>query len=244
MIKTVVIDAQKQDRDRVTRLLSEEDEIKVLARGKDGYDALKLIGSIKPDIAVMGNQLEFIEGDAILPLLKARSPTTSVVILAGKISDYQLFRAASNKVSGFVHKETDLEILPEALKFISSGGCFISPSLAARILRLFSFLNAKHLNFPAFPESSRKNQPVVKISARDDPVGQLSKTELSILTCISKGLTSEEIALQLNLAVGTVRNYVSSIMKKLGLKSRTQLVRYTFDYCLITPEKGGNHLFI
>jgi len=237
MINTVIIDAQKQDRDRISALLHAEGNIKILAHGEDGYDALKLTGCLKPDIVIMDNHLEYIEGGEIPPLLKARSPATMVVILAGKISDYQLFRAATNNVSGFVCKETDLAILPEAVKYISDGGCFISPVLAARILGLFSLLNEKSLNLNSRPMAAKNNSPLAKISPSNDPTGYLSKTELNILIHLSKGLPSDEIAAQLGLAVGTVRNNTSSIMKKLGLKNRTQLVRYVFDSCLVLPAK-------
>ena len=235
MINIVIIDAQKQDRDRIVSLLAAESDIKILAHGKDGYDALKLIGSLKPDIAIMDNHLEYIEGDEIPPLVKIRSPSTMVVILTGKINDHQLYKAASNEVSGFVYKETDLDMLPEALKYIYMGGCFISQALAARILHLFSVMNIKGVKIQASPAIVKKSNPVIPISPREDPVGCLSKTELTILTLLSEGLQSYEIAGLLGLAVGTVRNYISLLMKKLSLKNRTQLVRYAFDYGLVLP---------
>ena len=141
MIKIVIIDAQKQVRDRIMSFLSAQGDIKVLAHGKDGYDALKLIGGFKPDIALLDNHLEYIEGEEIPPLLRARSPLTAVAILTEKISDYQLYRAVSNEVAGFIHKETDMETLPWILKCISEGGSFISPSLAARVMHLMSMMS-------------------------------------------------------------------------------------------------------
>ena len=240
VINAVIIEAKKQDRDKIAELLAAEGGIKILAHGKDGYDALKLIGSLKPDIAIMDSNLDYIEGNEIPPLVKARSPSTMVVILAGKINDNQLLKAAANHVSGFVYKETDLHMLPEALKQISRGGCFISPALAFRILHLFSLMNDIKLSPGAAPVQKYKPEP--RISPLEDPVGRLSKAELSILTCLCKGLASNEIAEHLGLAVGTVRNRISSLMNKLGLKSRTNLVRYAINYGLVIPE-GDSHLF-
>ena len=235
MISTVIIGAQNQERDKISALLSAENDIKIMARGKDGYDALKLTGSLKPDVVIVDNHLEFIEGGEIPPLLKVRSPSTLVLILAEKISDYQLYRAASNKVSGFVSKETDLDILPEALKCVCHGGCFISPALAARILHLLSLMNEKALDFPAYHAAAKNKRTLKQISPFNDPAGYLSKTELTILTRLSEGLPSDEIAVRLDLAVGTVRNNISSLMNKLGLKSRTQLVCYAFNHGLVPP---------
>jgi len=262
MISTVIIDANKQDRDMITTLLAAHNEIKVLAQGNDGYDALRLIGSLKPDIVVLNNHLELIKEEDIPPLVRLRSPSTAVVILTGRINDYQLFRAAINKVSGFVHKETDLDSLPGILKCIAEGGCFISPVIAARILHLFSLMNKKSIDgykaqavrlspkandkkAPESPFGSSRRVGINKngeesgrsfdtgIHSGVDPIEHLSKMELRILTCIGEGNTSSEIAENLDLATGTVRNYISSVMHKTGLHNRSQLVRYACYYGLV-----------
>ena len=227
MINTVIIDAQKKDREKVTSVLSTQGDIKVLAQGKDGYDALKLTGSLKPDIAILDNHLDFIGGEEIPPLLRARSPSTAVVILTAMISDYQLYRAVSNAVSGFVFKKTDMDVLPGILKGISGGGCFISPSLAARVLHLLAVSN------PSVKIPARHKNAIPAVGSGEDPTGYLSKTELLILTRIGEGHTSDEIAKDLNLTVGTVRNYISSVMHKTGLQNRSQMVRYAFCYGLV-----------
>jgi len=241
MINTVIINPYKQDREKIASLLSLEEDIKVLALGKDGYDAIKLIGNLKPDIAILDNNLDFIVGEEIPPLLKARSPLTAVVILIGRISDYQLFKAASNEVSGFIYKETDIETLPGVLKCVSGGGCFISPGIAGRILHLFSTINRKNTLISGFftnapPVKKPENE---RFFGKDNPAISLSKMELRILSYIGEGLSSDEIAENVNLAVGTVRNYVSSIMHKTGLRNRSQIARYAFSCGLASL----NHAF-
>jgi len=237
MIKTVVINSQKQDREKIISLLSADGNIKVLASGRDGYDALKLIGKLKPDIAILDNHLEFVKGEQISPVLKVHSPSTSVIILVTRISDHQLFRAASNEVSGFVHKETDLNILPKIVKWIYKGGCFISPALAAKVLNLLSMKNPEKANngFAANKSrnklSAKQNQKSVSV---EDPTGTLSRMELRILAYVGEGLTSDEIAGKLELAVGTVRNYISIVMRKTGLRNRSQMARYAFS-CGLVP---------
>ena len=232
MIGTVIINHQKQDREKITSLLSTDVDIKVLADGKDGYDALKLVACFKPDIVILGSRLDLLEEEEIPPLLRARSPSTLVVVLVGKISDYQLYKTASNEVSGIVFKETDFDKLPEILKCISSGNGFISPALTPRVLHLISSLNYK----AADTHSVAQNKPPAKTleSAEfqfllaEDPKDYLSKTELKILAQIGEGYASEEIARNLGLAVGTVRNCVSSVMRKIGLNNRTQMARYAY----------------
>ena len=270
MITTIIIDAQKKERDRITAILEAAGkDIKILAQGKDGYDALKLTGSLKPDIAIMDNHLEFIEGEDIPPLLRARSPSTAVVILTSKISDNQLSRAVSNEVSGFVHREADMENLLWILKCISDGGCFISPCFAARILRLMiaiekkcADLSSSSLKLQAktmkkqeseekilFGNSRRVNTNGItslhtsgeaRFIPGDDPTNYLSKTELQIITSVGKGFTSQEIARDMGLAVGTIRNYISSVMHKTGMRNRSQMASYVFYYGLAPLAKPSS----
>ena len=220
MIKTIIIDSKKEDRDRVKSCLSVQNEIEILACGEDGYDALKLTGCLKPDIAIMNNGLDLIGCEDIPPLLRLRSPGTAVVILFAKISDRQLQRAVLNRVSGFVSRETEMEQLPGILKCISAGGCYISPPFAARILQILS---------------AEKTAGKPREFAREDPVDVLSKTELQILSRVGKGLASDEIARELNLAVGTVRNSISTVMRKTGLRNRSQMACYAVKNGLVLP---------
>jgi DNA-binding NarL/FixJ family response regulator len=238
MIRTIVINTQKQDREKLVSLLSADGDIKILASGRDGYDAIKLIGSLKPDIAILDNHLEFIKGEEITPVLKLHSPSTAVVVMVGRISDYQLFRAASNEVSGLVHKETDLIALPRIVRSISRGGCYISQTLASRVLRLLSMSNPENANKhnPAASKSRNKIPAKlnIKILSVDDPTRTLNRTELKVLALLGEGLTSPEIAEKLDLVIGTVRNSISSIMRKTGLHNRSKLARYAFR-CGIVP---------
>ena len=235
----VLVDAQKQIRDRVESLLASEKDIKILAQGQDGYDALRLTGSIKPDIVILDNQLEFIDAEDIVPLLMLRSPSTALIILAAKINDFQLCSAAQNKVSGLVDKERDLEILPMVVKYVSEGGYFISPAIAARVLVLFSRIKYDNTKSSSnsvkilLNEISGKHFTAPTFPSMKDPAGHLSKMELKILTHIGKGHTSKQIAGDLDLAVGTVNNYVSAVMHKTGLTSRSRLASYACHYGLV-----------
>jgi len=235
MIKVLIIEEQKEMRVKITSILSTRESFQVVAHGKDGYDALRLTGGLKPDIIIMDNHLEYIDGEELPPLLRARSPSTAIVILTAQTSNFQLYRAVTNEVSGLIHKEADMESLPWILECISKGGCFISPTLAARVLHLFSGVNwqSTHIHF-TLPDYAAVKRTEEKVLPQEDPAGYLSKTELQVLTCVGEGNTSGEIAQNLHLAVGTVRNYISSVMHKTGLHSRPQLVRYALKYGLVS----------
>ena len=226
MINLVIINTAKQERDRITAILSTQTDVTIQAQGKDGYDAIRLTDSLKPDIVLLDNYPELMDGEELPPLLKARSPSTAVVILTGRISDYQLYMAAKGKVSGFIYKETEMELLSQILKHIFQGGCFISPVLAARILHLFSANRGR-------PGNSFRTNKNPQIPFRRDPIEHLSKMELRILTYIGEGYTSGEIAGKLDLAVGTVRNYISSVMRKTDLHNRSQMASFACYHGLV-----------
>jgi DNA-binding NarL/FixJ family response regulator len=151
--------------------------------------------------------------------------------MTARISDYQLYRAASNEVSGFAHMEADLDMIPMILRCVYEGRCFISPHLAARVLHI---LSSGAREFQAKTQISRK----VKFLSKEDPAEYLSKMELRILSFIGEGKSSDEIAMNLGLAVGTVRNYISAVMHKTGMHNRLQLARYSFCYGLVPLNPG------
>ena len=238
MINTIIICPQKHEREKIVSLLSGQKDINILAQGKDGYDALKLVGSYKPDIAILDNNLEFIDGEEIPPLLRIRSPSTAVVIVVAKISDYQLYKAATNEVAGIVNKEADMDSLPGILKNVAEGKCFISPVFASRVLRLLCSLSFKAAGLHGSGEIKSQARPVetgyVMFLSKEDPAEYLSKMELKILVEIGEGHASTDIAKNLGLAVGTVRNYISSVMHKTGMNNRSQMVRYAYS-CGLVP---------
>jgi DNA-binding NarL/FixJ family response regulator len=221
MINIIVIDAEKQERDKIAALLSAQKDFRIMGLGEDGYDALKLVNEHKPDIAVLDAHLKYNEREEIPLLLKCRSPATAVVMLAGEMSDTRLCEIICNKVSGFLLKKTDIEPLPEILRTVVGGGYFFNPEIAGRVIHICLFGN------------DRKDKPQA-LPWETDHLQNLSKTELQILTCLGKGYAGSEIAQSLNLAAGTVRNYISSIMCKTGLHSQSQLVLYAIQ-CGLVP---------
>ena len=242
MINLVIINAQKEDRDKISIILANREDIRVVANGRDGYDALKFVGSLKPDIAILDNHLDFLEGEKLAPLLKTRSPSTQVIIMTNKISDNQLFQAAVNRVSGFIDKERELETLPGIIKCIHEGGFYISPVFAAQFLHHLSTINQNNMeaNHPADKRQTKKDNGTnqeIKFPCHEDPTKFLSKSELRILTFVGEGRTSTQIAENLDLATGTVRNYISAVMHKTGLRNRSQMARYAYYYGLVPLTK-------
>jgi DNA-binding NarL/FixJ family response regulator len=214
MIRTVVIDAEREARELVKKLLSPYGDFEVTGLGKDGYDAIQLVQACKPDIAILDINLDDIDGVELSFLLKRTSPATSVIILASRLNDGQICKALDNEVAGFLLKDSDLDRLAFILRGIQAGECYMSPRIATRVSRILSRL-------------LRENQTDPPSREQVFPIpSDISKTELQIMKFIGEGRSNKEIAECLRLKDGTVRNYISSAMQKAGLRSRTQLAIY------------------
>jgi DNA-binding NarL/FixJ family response regulator len=221
MIHTVIIDTEEENRKKTNKLLSRHDDFEVQGLGKDGYDAIKLVTSFKPDIAVLGIHLDLINGLDVLPLLKRQSPATLMVILTSKLDDAQISKALGSKIAGFLLKDPDLDKLPVILKDIHFGKYYMNPQVSTRIFHIFSGL------------SNNDRQLNLRPRGAHALLAELSKTELQIMSCIGEGRSNKEIAEYLDLKAGTVRNYISSAMRKTGLRDRTQIAIYALRNGLV-----------
>jgi DNA-binding NarL/FixJ family response regulator len=222
MIRTVIIDARQEDRNKIANLLSCHEDFEVQGLGKDGYDAVRLVTSSKPDIAILDVNLDIINGLDVLPLLKRQSPDTLVVILASNVDDGQISKALDSGIAGFLLKDLDLGKLPAILRDTHFGKYYMNPQVSTRIFHIFSELLGKgrQTNF---------------ISGQAQPLPEeISKTELQIISCLGEGRSNQEISEYMGLTEGTVRNYVSSVIHKTGVKDRTQLAIYALRNGLVT----------
>ena len=237
MIRTVLIYPEENKRKMISSHLSSQGEIIIIGTGKDAYDALKISGDLKPDIVIFGDNLIFLDGSEILPLLRIRSPLTSAILLTEVLDNIQIINAVISDVAGYACMKTDFEILPEIIKCVYSGKYYISPEFADRFIQIISFegnywqKGSSYAPFPfKFPQIKHKIRE--KFPFSEDPSSFLNKTELHILSCLGEAYTNDEIAGELKLSSGTVRNYISILIQKTGLQTRLQLVRYAIDYGL------------
>jgi two-component system NarL family response regulator/two-component system response regulator DegU len=227
MIHMVIIDAKQEYRKKITHLLSHLEDFEVQGLGKDGYEAIRLVTSFKPDIAILGINLDIINGLDVLPLLNRQSPATLVVIMASKLDDNQISKAMSNKIAGFLLKDQDFDKLPVVLRDICFGKYYMNPQVSTRL-------------FYILPKLSGKGRQANFISKQVYPLpADISKTELQIISCIGEGRSNQEIAVYLNLTAGTVRNYVSSAIHKTSVKDRTQLAIYALRNGLVNTDDNS-----
>lgn len=230
MIKIVIIDSNNEDRNRIQAFLASQEDIKISAVGKDAYAAFTLVQSKKPDIALIdvgSNAMDEIE---IIPLLYAKSPATAVVFLGAQADEKQIYKAIQYEVRGFVLKSDDPNALIAAVRRVHQGGRFTSPAIRDKTYRMCSQVIKDMDVGKKYPTPLPKNPPN---APKPSILKKISSTELKIMVCITKGHSTREIAERFSLTDGTIRNYLSSGMKKAGLQSRTQVPLFIIRHGLI-----------
>jgi DNA-binding NarL/FixJ family response regulator len=219
MIGVVIIDGGDG---QFTSVLPPWSGIQIIGLGKDEYDALMLVESKKPDALVISLCTGGISCAALVPLLKRKSPRTAIVLYTAERSVKVVCDALGSGVSGYLLKPRDRDKLPATIKIACFGGWYVSPDIFGPSGAFMELLNHGR-SFVSGKKPHGRNAKLPEPSSL--PVG-ISRTELKIMGRIGCAQSNKEIAEQLALTQGTVRNYISSAMRKTGLQNRTQIVIY------------------
>jgi DNA-binding NarL/FixJ family response regulator len=206
MIRIVIIDGKDSERHDTEKVLSAQRDFKVVATGKDGFEAIRLAAAHKPDVALLDINLSYVDGVKAAAILNSRYPHMAMVILTC-LDDVQHIRNAINSgVSGYFLKNKDMEKLAEAIRVIHDNGCLIFPRSA--------------MGLDGVEPHSKTD--------RQFPVN-LSRIDLQIIRYIGGGLENQEIAEKMRLKIGTIRNRISVILRKTALKNKTQLAIFAIQ---------------
>ncbi|MDR3171940.1 MAG: response regulator transcription factor [Treponema sp.] len=222
MIRIVIIDEQDVDRICIETTVSAQHDFEIIGLGKDGYDALKLVAGLKPDILILDICLP-----GIIPLLRSKSLATAIMLFTSLEDDAHICQAIGSKVSGYLLKNTDMDQLAASIRVVYEGGSVITPRITAKAFHILSELVRNNDPCKGSQSTSYQNGTWNTIPS------SISKTELRIMTYIGQGRSNQEIADKLCLTTGTVRNYISSAMQKVGLENRTQIALYAVKMGII-----------
>lgn len=200
MIKILICDDQDIVCDGLKVILSSDPEIQVVGIAYDGLDALAKVPLVQPDLVLMDLKMPRMNGVEATQQLHQRYPAIRVLVLTTYDADEWVFDAIRSGAAGYLLKDTSREELITAVKGTMRGQTHVAPEVAGK---LFNFV---------------QGQPAPTTLMLD----QLNDREKELLQLIGRGLNNAEIAEQLHLSHGTVRNYVSTLLEKLNLTDRTQ----------------------
>jgi DNA-binding NarL/FixJ family response regulator len=232
----VLVNIDEEGKSRISRLISSQKDMLIQGTGKDNYDAIILVKKFHPDIVLLDATLGISDGVEISNTLKRFSPSTEIVIFSSHVEDCLIQGIVKGKITNCLLIESDMGRLAVILRGIYNGDCYVNPQITARAFQILGeFFQGK---VPE-PSTEASNQDQNQATVHGSPPGyeflnekdycfpiNLSRTELRILRFIAEGYPSKKIAETLSLKDGTVRNYISKVMQKTGLKTRTQIVLY------------------
>jgi DNA-binding NarL/FixJ family response regulator len=193
-------------------ILGTADNLEVIGVANNGLEALELLEKKGADVVLMDLKMPVMNGIHATREIKEKYPQVKVLVLTTYDEDAWLFDAIRNGADGYLLKDTSREMLIQSIEEIVEGKTPVDSKVAGK---LFSQLS-KH----ALPG--------------DSTIGKdLAEREKEILKLISHGMTNAEIARNLFLSEGTVRNYVSAILEKLGVEDRTQAAVLALRFGLV-----------
>ena len=201
VIRVLICDDQMVVRMGLRAILSTAPGIKVVGEASDGAEALALVAETDPDVVLMDLKMPGVNGIQATRAMRERHPKVGVLVLTTYDADEWVFDAVRAGASGYLLKDTPREGLVAAIQEVAAGRTPVDPAVAGK---LFAHV------------AQVKPTPTTAIAA------DLSEREQEVLRLLARGLNNADIAERLYLSEGTVRNYVSAILAKLGVADRTQ----------------------
>jgi DNA-binding NarL/FixJ family response regulator len=205
-IRVLLVDDQALFREGLHTLLAVHADLEVVGEAANGEEALRLAADQQPDVILMDVQMPVLDGVAATRRLHAEQPGARVIMLTTFDDDEYVFEGLRAGAVGYLLKDAPSARLVEAIRAAARGESFLQPSVAAKVVAEFARL-AEHTPV----EGDKLAEP-------------LTEREIEILRRVAEGDSNKDIAASLFLAEGTVKNYVTSILGKLGVSGRLQAV--------------------
>jgi DNA-binding NarL/FixJ family response regulator len=208
-VRVVLVDDQSLFREALATLLSVRDDIEVVGEAGNGDEAVRRCAELAPSVVLMDLRMPVLDGIAATRRLRAEQPGVRVIALTTFDDDEDVFAALRAGAVGYLLKDVSSERLVEAILAAARNESVLQPSVAAKVVARFAQL------------------PADTVPGRDRPRPQplvvpLSERELDVVRLLADGRSNREIADELHLAAGTVKNHVTNVLGKLGVRDRTQ----------------------
>jgi DNA-binding NarL/FixJ family response regulator len=216
MIKIMICDDQDLVCEGLKGILSTDPELIIVGIANDGAEAMEMISACQPDLVLMDLKMPVMNGVQATRQIRQQYPQIEVLVLTTFDADEWVFDAIRAGARGYLLKDTPRDRLITAVKQAAVGQTPVDPAVAGK---LFAHVTQQ-------------------IAVPDAAIARLlSEREKEVLGLLAKGLSNAEIAARIYLSEGTVRNYVSSILEKLGVEDRTQAAVLAIRCGLATPSE-------
>ena len=207
-VRVFVVEDQLLVRRGIVELLEPEEEVEVVGEAGDGVEALQKIPHLETDVALVDARMPRMDGIELIRRLSEEHPRVAAVVLTTFDDDEYVFGGLRAGAKGYLLKDTSPEDLVSAIRKASRGETVLGSPVASRLVA----------------ELARSPLPREGESEGDAEI--LSGREIEVTMLVGRGATNAEIAGELYISEGTAKNNVSKILRKLGLRDRTQLALY------------------
>jgi DNA-binding NarL/FixJ family response regulator len=213
-MRVLIVDDQALVRRGLAKLLEIEESVEVVGEAADGVEALRLVPSARPDVALVDARMPRMDGVELIRRLSEEHPRVAAIVLTTFDDDGYVFGGLRAGAKGYLLKDTPPDELVSAIEKVGRGETVLGGRVAARVVS----------------ELNRSVGPDVR------NYGGLSEREAKVARLVGSGANNHKIALTLYITEGTARNHVSKILRKLDLRDRTQLAIWAAERGLTEPR--------
>ena len=214
-VKVLIVDDQRLVREGIASLLAIQENIQVVGVAEDGQEAVHKALELKPDVVLMDVRMPVMDGIAATTAIRQQIPDCQVLMLTTFDDEEYIVKSLLAGASGYLLKDIPASDLAQAVRLTHRGVYQISPSVAGKLVG--------QLKPPPDPKKSSSAQlPGIELTSR----------ELDVLRLVATGATNKEIAEELFVSEGTVKNHVSSILSRLGFRDRLQAALFAREHNL------------
>ena len=208
-IRVFLVDDQVLMRQGLKTLLDLDERVEVVGEASDGVEALERIRALRPDVALVDVRMPRMDGVELVGRLTEEHPRVAAVILTTFDDDEYVFNGLRAGAKGYLLKDTPSEELVAAIEKASRGEAVLGGSITMKVI--------SELRRPREPAADPQNPDA------------LSEREIEVLKLIGSGASNREIPQTLYITEGTTKNHISKILRKLGLRDRTQAALYAAE---------------
>jgi DNA-binding NarL/FixJ family response regulator len=230
-VRVLVVDDQQLMRDGIASLLKLQDHIEVIGTAANGQEALEQALSMQPDVILMDVRMPVLDGVAATELIHRQLPNCKILMLTTFNDDAYVLGALQVGASGYLLKDLPARDLAQAIRAVHRGIYQLDPVVVDQVRALFSL--SQDRREVGHTVSALPTHRLDALSANASKPAELTERELEVLRLIAKGATNREIAEELVISEGTVKNHISNILSRLNVRDRTQAAMYARDQALI-----------
>ncbi len=227
MIRVLLVDDQPLFRQGLAGLLSLTEDLETVGEANHGLEAIELAASLQPDVILMDVRMPICDGVEATRVIHQTYPWIKIMVLTTFDEDEYIWRSLQAGALGYILKNTPSTQVANAIRTLHLGHSQLGPTIASKVFDRLQSL----------PPSSQSIENLVS-DKTSHLLDSLNSRELEILHHVKLGHTNREIAQILHLSEGTVKNYVTTLLSKLGLRDRTQAALWAQQHLTNSTSQG------